>query len=128
MLYAIGEDGTVKQILSIPRSRRGFFDSKMRNLSQEDYQGIKEALAVRFGNTEVACSSFIPGSDWTDTPYEPIYWACNENTEEAGFLFGLIVWRFVIEHEDSWGFVSAEESFPDRDIKGKVYFRINPPD
>ncbi|MCP6720512.1 MAG: hypothetical protein KJI72_04315 [Patescibacteria group bacterium] len=128
MLYSISGDAQMRQIISIPRRRQRFFTEKMENMTPEDYQRIRDTLSGHFEDKEVDCSSFVPGSVWTDTPYEPIYWACDENIEDAGYLFGLILWQFMIDHEDSWAFTSAEDSFPDRNIKGKVYFRIDQPE
>ena len=127
MLFAISNDANIKEIMSIPSRRQSFFSERMENMSTEDYQQIRDTLSDHFENKEVDCSSFVPGSDWTGTPYEPIYWACDENIEEAGFLFGLILWQFMIDHEDAWAFTSAEDSFPERNIRGKVYFRIDLP-
>jgi len=127
VLYSIDGDN-VKQITKIPRSRRAFYKAMMRNMSEEDYNKIVDALNDHFDNVEeVEVSSFVPGSEWTGTVYEPIYHACHENVENAGFLFGLILWRVMIERPDNWGFVSALDRFEDREIKGKIYFRIDKP-
>jgi len=127
MLYAVDGDKE-KKITDIPRARRAFFNAMMRNLSEDDYSKIVDVLNDHFDNVEeVEVSSFVPGSDWTNTPYEPIYYACNENVENAGFLFGLILWKVMIERPDHWGFISAVDRFEDKEIKGKIYFRIDKP-
>ncbi len=127
MLYAL-YGGNVKQITDIPRNRRAFFNTMIRNLSDDDYAKIIDALNKYFDEVEkVGVSSFVPGSDWTGTVYEPIYYACNENVEYSGYFFGLILWKVMIERPDYWGFDSAKGHFINREIRGTIYFRIDNP-
>jgi len=128
MLYAIGGEGA-RQITDVPRSRRTFFSAKMRRLPRQEYERIVSALNEHFdGVKDVDVSSFIPGRDWRGSPYQPIYVACNENQQDAAFLFGLILWRVMVDRPDHWGFRSAKDSFGDREILGTVYFRIDEPE
>jgi hypothetical protein len=127
MLYAIGGEGT-RQITDIPQSRRSFFNAMMRNLLRRDHERIVNALNEHFDCVkDVDVSSFVPGSDWTGSPYEAIYDACNQNQEHAAFFFGLILWSVMVGRPDHWGFQSAKGSFSDREILGTVYFRIDEP-
>lgn len=43
------------------------------------YDRIHDSLDSRFDEREVDTSSWIPGADWTGTPFEPIYYACGED-------------------------------------------------
>lgn len=128
MLYAMGKDGP-KQMTDLPISRKDFFNKIMRKLSADNYNGIVKAINEHFDKIEeVSVSSFIPpGDDWTNTPYEPICKVCGGNRDQAAFLFGILVWKVIAERPDYWGFVAAKEHFPDREIKGKIYFRIEKP-
>jgi len=54
------------------------------------------------------CSSFIPGPDWTNTPYQPIYDAmCERYGEEPAWnqsrlFFGLLVKDVMIRRPEHW--------------------------
>jgi hypothetical protein len=54
------------------------------------------------------CSSFIPGADWTNTPYQPIYDAmCERYGEEPAWnqsrlFFGLLVKDLMIRRPEHW--------------------------
>ena len=121
MLFSI--DG--KQITDIPRRRQREFNTWSRNLADSDYQAAKEAInkyvdAVLPDKPFV--SSFIPGSDWTDTVYQPLYIACGQSVEQAGWFFGLIVWQVMIDREEEWVFKPADK---EDDILGTTYWRRN---
>lgn len=124
MLFSI--DG--KLITSIPKRRMAFFDSMMNNLNKQDpkaYINVAEALNEYIDSVpkdNPIFSSFVPGSDWTGTPYQPLYFACNQNKEHSGWLFGLILWQIMINRSDSWIFKPSDK---DDDILGTTYFRKN---
>jgi hypothetical protein len=89
------------------------------------YQGICRDLNARFDEREVDTSSWIPGSNWSNTPFQPIYRACEEDETAAGLFFGLLVWKVVMDRDDCWSFGRYEkDGVP---IKGMTYFRIDCP-
>jgi len=94
------------------------------------FQQICSGLDSRFNTCEVDTSSWIPGANWEETPFQPIYVACggdeNENAhEEAARFFGLIVWQVVMDRGDCWSFGRYEkDGVP---IRGMTYFRIDCP-
>ena len=45
----------------------------MGRLSPQQIRDIKAELNALIDGTEVNTSSWMPGEDWTGTPYEPIY-------------------------------------------------------
>lgn len=52
-------------------------------------------------------SSFIPGKDWTNTPYDPLYLCLGkafdyDQWNDARLFFGLFVCHVLIEREDEW--------------------------
>lgn len=101
------------------------YDLWMANLSENDFSKILEALHDVMDNTppdnQVITSSYIPGSDWSGSPYEPIYHACREDWEAARLFFGQLVWRAVQLHPERWYFIRQERD-DDRPI-GLTYFR-----
>ena len=96
-----------------------------QNLSDDDHTAIREALHVYIDDKEYFCASFIPGPDWTDTPYQPIYTACGDNWDQAKLFFGQLVWEAVQQHDANW---SCKRFDYNRDrIMGLTYFRIHLP-
>ena len=92
-----------KEITQIPHRRD--YDIWTSRLSEEEMRVIKAEILRRIEGDEIATAGWIPGSDWNDTPFHPIYErACRFDQEASGKCFGLIVWETMMEHEDYWGF------------------------
>jgi hypothetical protein len=115
MLYDLSE----KPMTGIPH--RDEYDMWMRNLSPVDHAAVVAAVNAHIDPLDWFVSSFVPGKDWTNTVYEPLYHACHQNMVYAGLFFGLIVWQAVIGRDDEWFFKPAERDF--EDILGTTYFR-----
>lgn len=121
MLFTI--DG--KEITDIPRRRRADFNMWRNNLSDSDYEAVVEAINEYVNavpQDKPFVSSYIPGHDWTDTVYEPLYIACGRSIEQSGWFFGLIVWQVMIDHEEEWVFKLADK---EDDVLGTTYWRRN---
>jgi len=121
MLFSL--DGS--RITQIPRKRRDDYASWRGRLSQEDYEGVIRELnayvdCVLAEGKECFTSSFVPGSDWTNTPYQPLYHACNMSVTQSGWFFGLILWQVMIDRPDKWYFKGTTSN--DDDVLGKTYF------
>jgi len=82
---------------------------------------------------EVHTTSWMPGRDWTGTPFDPIYWALQDEILAAK-CFGLLVMECVLERSngmalefavpmpEDWGSGHYEkDGYP---IKGRTYFRL----
>ena len=70
--------------------------------------------------------------DWTGTPFEPLYEACNQDENLAGQIFGILYKMRVIAHRDRWIGIRNTEirpTFPTSGIAlpGKTYFLANRP-
>ena len=66
----------------------------MGRLSPQQIRDIKAELNALIDGTEVNTSSWMPGEDWTGTPYEPIYTKATRCDEfAAARCFGLMVWE-----------------------------------
>lgn len=121
MLYSINSG---KYIEKLPHKKE--FYSWMKNLPAQDYQKIVEALNNKIDESEINTSSWIPGSNWTGTVYEPIYHACGDNEEAAGLFFGLILFNLLMERQDAvWGFGRYEKNGVP--IRGTTYFILRKP-
>jgi len=122
MLYSI-EQG--KYIDNIPYQRD--YDTWRGRLTNDQYNAIITELNNRIDSGEIHTSSWIPGSDWSDTVYQPIYEnACLHDEVLAGKCFGLFLWVVMQNHPDVWSFGRYEKNgIP---IEGLTYFRLdNPP-
>lgn len=101
------------------------YEVLMRRLSETDFENIIRAIHERLDNTnpgqKVITSSYIPGSDWTRTPFQPIYLACGQDWDSARLFFGQLVWRAVQLHPEQWYFIRQQRD-DDRPI-GMTYFR-----
>ena len=121
MLYSLDD----KEITDIPKRRQREFNMWRSNLPDSDYEAVVEAINEYINavdSDKPFVSSFIPGSDWTGTVYEPLYIACGRSVEQAGWFFGLIVWQVMIDHPEEWVFKPADK---DGDILGTTYWRKN---
>jgi hypothetical protein len=97
----------------------------MTNLSPTDFIAIRVALNEYIdqqGRGEIATSSWIPGQDWTLTPYQPIYEAVGRDWEMARFFFGLIVWNVFLNRPETWSFGRYPKS--QGETIGLTYFRV----
>jgi hypothetical protein len=124
MLAAIKDNGTVERISKQPHERQ--FRQWMRNLAPADFQRSKDALNEYINTTgrgEIITTSWIPGSDWTGTPYQPIYEAVGEDWEMARFFFGLIVWNVMMDRPEPWSFGRYPRH--EGEIIGLTYFRVS---
>jgi len=66
--------------------------------------------------------SWIPGSDWTGTVYDPIYWALNQSEDASAKFLGLIFMDVAIHRPEWWGFGHYENrGVP---ITGRTYFLL----
>ena len=101
-----------------------WFCQWMQFMDPVDFQRIEDTLNHHIntvGSSEIITSSWIPGANWDDTPYEPIWWAVRD-WGLARFFFGLIVWNVMMNRPELWSF----GRYPKRegDIIGMTYFRV----
>lgn len=113
------------RITEIPR--REFYDHYRNAMSDVDYRGVIEAIhgeldqaIAQKGEEAVVKSSWIPGRNWLNTPYHPIYLACNQDFDQAKLFFGLLFWDAVMQHAEGWRFYKEDDPFKPT---GMTYFR-----
>lgn len=126
MLIRINDDGSVEAITDQIHERS--FQQWMRNMDPADFQRISDTLNEHINTTgkgEIITSSWIPGADWTGTPYEPIYFAAGQDWQSARFFYGLIVWRVMMDRPEVWSFGRYPQN-PGQ-IIGLTYFRLHLP-
>jgi hypothetical protein len=73
----------------------------------------------------IATAGWLPGSDWTGTPFEPIYTkAARGDFDRSAMFFGQLVWYTIMNRPETWG--SGRYQVDGRDIGSRTYFRVNP--
>ena len=73
-------------------------------------------------STEVHTAGWIPGHDWTETVFYPIYLACKKDTTSAALFFGIIVFIVFMDRPEQWSLGRYQVN--DKDIASMTYFRI----
>jgi len=120
MLYSIESNEEIKHI---PYKKD--YDRWRCKLADSEYQAIIHELSSKIHGTEIQTSSWIPGDDWTDTVYDPIYVkACNQDPVASAKFFGLLVWEAMLQDDSHWAFGRYEkDGIP---IEGLTYFKVCP--
>ena len=54
---------------------------------------IEAKLNSMIDGDRIHTAGWMPGKDWSNTPFQAIYEACGRDAEEAGKCFGLVVWK-----------------------------------
>ena len=84
-------------------------------------EAIEAALNAMIEGAEIHTAGWMPGADWTGTPYQAIYDACGRDVEESGKSFGLIVWKVFEKRPETWA--SAHGMKDGQEIRSRTYFR-----
>lgn len=116
---------TRKEITWIPFQKETY-DPCIGRLTSTEVKAIKDAINKHIDDsgTEVQPAGWIPGDNWSGTPYDPIYTkACKKNFDVSAQFFGIIVWVVFMERQEKWSSGKGYEAngVP---IQSRVYFRI----
>ena len=118
MLYSIDK---LQVVTSIPHEKQ--YRARKNRLSASEIAAIAKELNRLIDKCPVQTSSWMPGSDWRGTVFEPIWAkACEYNAEVAALCFGLILWEVMMDRPDTWSF--GRYSVNNVPIKGLTYFRV----
>jgi len=104
---------------------KDFYDNCKSRLSDNEYVAMTDELnkivkKKRKDKSDIVVSSFIPGSDWSDTVWDPIYTkACGKDEEYSAKFFGLLVCQVLIDREETWFFIKQDIA------RGMIYFKEN---
>jgi hypothetical protein len=115
MLYSIDGKRVTKMV------READYAMWRRRMTDDHYARIEDALNEYAESRDNFVSSHIPGANWNGTPYQPIYDACNHTESGPRFMFGLILWKVMMERADEWVFYRPESD--GEDVSGLRYFR-----
>ena len=121
MLYSADSQ---KYVTIIPHIKE--FDFWTSRLSRQELDNIRNKLDSMIDSDEIHTAGWMPGADWTDTEFEPIYSkACQHNERLAGMCFGIFVWETMMNRDDTWGFGKYEKD--NTPIESMTYFRFGVP-
>ncbi|MDD2981182.1 MAG: hypothetical protein PHN80_14605 [Hespellia sp.] len=91
MLYSIDSG---KYVDKLPHKKD--YDNWRVHISDADFSAVIDEINTQINKSDINTAGWIPGHDWTDTVYEPLYYACGRNTTQAGMFFGLIVFNLLM--------------------------------
>lgn len=102
------------------------FNTLRGRLSEAEFDAMVARIneLIEESGSEIATAGWLPGSDWTGTPFEPIYTkAAREDFEQSAKFFGQLVWYTVMTRKERWG--SGRYQRDGKDIGSRTYFRVN---
>ena len=120
--------------VTIPRRSEEELNRVLAQLTIAQIQDMEDELKRRLdviGNTEddFINSSWVPGANWENTPFGPLYDACEglaEDQEEyAGFMFGWLMRRVIIDRRDEEWEMFKHHQPTEQIPKGTYYCRAN---
>jgi hypothetical protein len=104
------------------------FDILRARLPEADFDAMVARIneLINAGGAEIATAGWLPGSDWTGTPFEPIFTvAARQDYQRSALFFGQLVWFVIMERPEPWG--SGRYQVDGRDIGSRTYFRLSMP-
>jgi hypothetical protein len=94
----------------------------MAAMSPEEIAAIKARLNGMIDGTDIKTAGWMPGSDWTGTVFEPVYFkAANQSYSESAKCFGLMVWEVFMERPERW--TSGRFEKDGEPIGSRTYFQ-----
>ncbi|MDE3015450.1 MAG: hypothetical protein KGI29_00800 [Pseudomonadota bacterium] len=112
---------TDKKITSVPYQRD--YDCWMSRLTEDEKQTIRQTLNSLIDGDEIHTAGWMPGRDWTGTPFQPIYEkATKRNIGLAAKCFGLVVWEVFMKRSEKWRTGRFEKN--GEPIGSLTYFRV----
>jgi hypothetical protein len=101
------------------------FDSLRKRLSDAEFEAMVARVneLIDQAGGEIATAGWLPGADWTGSPFEPIYTkAARGDFQRSALFFGQLVWYAVMQRPEPWG--SGRYNLDGREIGSRTYFRL----
>ena len=114
-----------KPITRVPYEKD--FDVLRSRLTESEFDSMVVRIneLIDESGAEIATAGWLPGSDWTGTPFEPIYTkAARNDFDRSAMFFGQLVWYAVMHRPEDWG--SGRYDLDGKSIGSRTYFRVNP--
>lgn len=102
------------------------FDALRGRLSEAEFDAMVTRIneLIDQEGAEIATAGWLPGSDWTGTPFEPIYTkAARGDFDRSAMFFGQLVWYTVMTRPERWA--SGRYQLDGKEIGSRTYFRLN---
>lgn len=113
---------TGNEIKKVPYAKD--YELIVSRLSTEELHDVKAELNRLIEGREVNTAGWLPGSDWSGTPFTPIFEkAALRNFELSGKFFGLITWVVFMERSERWASGKYEKNGVP--IPSRTYFRVD---
>jgi hypothetical protein len=112
-----------KLIQTVPYKRE--FDALRARLSEADFESMVARIneLIDEAGAEIATAGWLPGSDWTGTPFEAIYTkAARGDFDRSAMFFGQLVWYTVMKRPEAWG--SGRYQLDGKNIGSRTSFRL----
>jgi hypothetical protein len=104
---------------------RSDFDALRKRLTDAEFDQMIARIneLIEESGAEIATAGWLPGSDWTGTPFDPIYTkAARGDFQRSAMFFGQLVWYAVMNRSERWA--SGRYDLDGRDIGSRTYFRL----
>lgn len=104
---------------------RSDFDALRKRLTEAEFDQMIARIneLIDESGAEIATAGWLPGSDWTGTPFDPIYTkAARGDFQRSAIFFGQLVWYAVMNRREMWA--SGRYDVDGRDIGSRTYFRL----
>jgi hypothetical protein len=112
---------TKRSITSVPYQAE--YRTYMSRMTPAEIAAIKAALNAMIDGDEIHTAGWMPGSDWTGTPYQAIYEkAARHSYNASAKCFGLMVWEVFMERPETW--TSGRFEKDGEEIGSRTYFRV----
>jgi len=102
------------------------FDAIRLRLSEAEFDRMVDRVneLIDESGAEIATAGWLPGGDWTGTPFQPIYAkAAREDFNRSALFFGQLVWYTITKRPERWA--SGRYQVDGRDIGSRTYFRLS---
>lgn len=106
-------------------SRGQTYKRILDKLSDQEIQDIRDALDRMIAGDKIFTAGWMPGNDWTGTPYQAIYEKpANRSQLTSGLMFGLLVWEAFERNEEDW--YTGRFELNGVEIGSRTYWRNSP--
>jgi len=120
MLFNIDSD---KPIDHVPYQEK--FDKLRQRLTKDEFDAMVTEInrLINRDGGEIATAGWLPGSDWTGTPFEAIYTkAARLDFEGSALFFGQLVWYTIMQRPEHWA--SGRYEKDGKDIGSRTCFKL----
>ncbi len=102
------------------------FDTLRTRLSEDEFEAMVERInqLIDEAGGQIATAGWLPGSDWADSPFQPIYTkAARSDYNRSAMFFGQLVWYTIMLRPERWGSGRYEKN--GREIGSRTYFKLD---